>query len=67
MANATLRYQTNAIFITNKPSKNYHPVHPLILDILIQTIENFRHPTTFNNLLIYHINYRRSRGFLDAN
>jgi len=35
MANATLRYQTNAIFITNKPSINYYPVNPLILVILI--------------------------------
>ncbi|MDK2411889.1 hypothetical protein QHH03_22450, partial [Aphanizomenon sp. 202] len=59
--------QTNTTFITNKPSKNYHPVHPLILDILILTIENFRYPTIFNNLLIYHMNYRRSRGSLDAN
>ncbi|WP_148764168.1 hypothetical protein [Dolichospermum sp. UHCC 0315A] len=37
MANATLRYQTNAIFITNKPSINYYPVNPLILVILILT------------------------------
>ncbi|MBD2280808.1 hypothetical protein [Aphanizomenon flos-aquae] len=41
MANATLRYQTNTTFITNKPSKNYHPVNPLILEILIQTIQKF--------------------------
>ena len=55
------------VFEEFKPSINYHPVNPLILDILIQTIEKFISPTTFNNLLIYHINYRRSRGSLDAN
>ncbi|MEA5530137.1 hypothetical protein VB638_11170, partial [Dolichospermum sp. UHCC 0684] len=41
MACATLRYQTNTTFITNKQSKNYHPVHPLILVILILTNTTF--------------------------
>ena len=56
-----LRMFLMMVFALFKLSKNYHPVHPLILVILILTDRIFRYRTSFINLLISQINYLRSR------